>query len=160
MHRPFIFNPWLFLSIAGILADQASKIWTLGHFSVYEIYVITSFFNWTLTYNPGAAFSFLSSASGWQMWFFSSVAAIVSVVVIIMLMTTPKQHKWHSVALSFLLAGAAGNLCDRLRFGYVIDVIQWHYQQWYWPTFNLADAFVVTAVIMWLLEEVFFKRAK
>jgi signal peptidase II len=160
MHRQFIFNPWLFLSIAALVADQAAKIWTLGHFSLYEIYVITSFFNWTLTYNPGAAFSFLSNASGWQMWFFSGVAAIVSVVAIIMLMTTPKQHKWHSVALSFLLAGAVGNLCDRLRLGYVIDTIQWHYQQWYWPTFNLADAFVVTAVMMWILEEVFFKRAK
>lgn len=160
MHRPFIFNPWLFLSIIAFAADQATKIWTLGHFSLYEIYTITSFFNWTLAYNPGAAFSFLSNAGGWQWWFFSGIAALVSIVVIVNLMTTPKEHKWHSVTLSFLLAGAAGNLCDRLRFGYVIDTIQWHYQQWYWPTFNLADAFIVTAVIMWLLGEVFFKGAK
>lgn len=160
MPKKFAFNPWLFLSVIAILADQTVKNWTLHHFSLYETYTITSFFNWTLAYNPGAAFSFLSDASGWQMWFFSGIAIVVGGIMIGLLMKTPKSHKWHSIALSLLLAGALANLCDRLRFGYVIDMIQWHYQQWYWPTFNLADSFVVAAVIMWLIEEVFFKRVK
>lgn len=158
MLKKLNFNPWLFLSLAAILADQLTKLWTVAHFNMGEVRVITSFFNWTLAYNPGAAFSFLSDANGWQLWFFLGIACVVSLVVLFLLLRTPRQHKWHSIALSLLLAGALGNVCDRLRLGQVVDFIQWHYQNWYWPTFNLADSFVVTAVIMWLLEEVFFKK--
>lgn len=160
MLRKLSFNPWILLSLVGILADQASKLWTVAHFYTGEVFEITSFFNWTLSYNSGAAFGFLNQSSGWQLWFFLSIATAISLVVIILLLSTPKQHKWHSIALSLLLAGALGNVCDRLRLGQVVDFIQWHYQYWYWPTFNLADSFVVTAVIMWLLEEVFFKDAR
>lgn len=158
MLKKLHFNPWLLLSLMAIIADQATKLWTIAHFNTGEIWVITSFFNWTLAYNPGAAFNFLSDSSGWQLWFFISIASVVSLVVLSLLLTTPSKYKWHSIALSLLLGGALGNVCDRVRLGYVVDFIQWHYQNWYWPTFNLADSFVVTAVIMWLLEEVFFKK--
>ncbi len=157
MRKSLQFNPWIFLSVAGIIADQLSKFWTVQHFELFEVYRITGFFNWTLTYNSGAAFSFLSNSSGWQLWFFTIIALSVSLIVIGLLFTTPAKKKWQSVALAFLLAGALGNVCDRLRLGAVVDFIQWHYQNWYWPTFNLADSFVVTAVIMWLIQGVFFK---
>lgn len=153
MTKKLKFNPWLILAIFAIVADQISKYWFVQHFETGEVQVLTSFFNWTLSYNTGAAFGFLNRGQGWQVGFFVGAASVISAVVVFLLLKTPRQQKWHSIALSFLLAGALGNVCDRLRLGYVVDFIQWHYQQWYWPTFNLADSFVVTAVIMLLIEE-------
>jgi signal peptidase II len=156
MPKKIAVNPWLFLTLIALGIDQISKYWTVSHLEFNEIYVITPFFNWTLTYNPGAAFSFLSDSSGWQVWFFLGISVVVSFVILLLLLQTDKRYKWHSVALSFILAGAIGNAIDRIRLQQVIDFLQWHYHGWYWPTFNFADTWVVTGVIMWIIEEVFF----
>ncbi len=157
MPRKMAFNPWLLITVIALAIDQLSKYWTVTHFEFNETYVMTPFFNWTLTYNPGAAFSFLSNSSGWQVWFFLGISAVVSLAIFILLLQTDKRYKWHSAALSLILAGAIGNGIDRIRFQYVIDFLQWHYHGWYWPTFNFADTWVVIGVIMWIMEEMFFK---
>lgn len=108
------------------------------------------FFDLTLLYNRGAAFSFLSDAGGWQRWVFSILSAVVSVCLILWL---PKQKSlWSKIAFAMILSGAIGNLIDRVRLGYVIDFIHMHWQESYFPAFNLADSAISVGVCFLLID--------
>ena len=141
---------WLALAALTIAADQYSKWLVLATLQFGETVVMTPFFNWTLTFNPGAAFSFLAAAGGWQRWLFTLLGLGVSAWVVVMLRQS-LQQRLLSFGLSLLLGGALGNVIDRFRFGAVVDFIQLHVGDYYWPAFNVADSAICVGVglILW-----------
>ena len=145
-------GPWLWLAGVFVLLDQISKWVVLGTLQPGETRYVAPFWNWVLTFNPGAAFSFLSDAGGWQRWFFTLLALGVSGWIVVML----RQHRNEfrlSLALTLVLGGAVGNVIDRLRFGAVVDFIQWHVAGYYWPAFNLADSAICLGAALLLLDQ-------
>ena len=110
------------------------------------------FLHLVLVYNRGAAFGFLGEASGWQLPFFAAVGAIVSIVIVIRLARAAATQKWFEVALVLILAGAVGNLIDRIRVGYVVDFIELYYGAWRFPAFNVADMAIFLGAVMLALE--------
>jgi signal peptidase II len=113
--------------------------------------VVDGFWNWTLVHNYGAAFSFLSDAGGWQKWFFSGLAAVVSVVMALWLRLTPRADWRNALPLALVIAGAVGNLIDRLRFGYVVDFVDWYVGKHHWPAFNVADSAILVGAVLLVL---------
>ena len=110
------------------------------------------FLQLVLVYNRGAAFGFLGEASGWQLPFFVAVGAIVSIVIVIRLARAAATQKWFEVALVLILAGAVGNLIDRIRVGYVVDFIERFYGAWRFPAFNVADMAIFLGALMLILD--------
>lgn len=140
--------PWLWLSLALLLADQLSKQLALATLELHQPVPVLPFLNWTLVYNPGAAFSFLSDAGGWQRWFFTVLALMVSGLLVYWLSQTPRRQAWLAVPYALILSGALGNAIDRLRFGHVVDFIDLHWQGWHWPAFNIADSAISIGAVM------------
>ncbi len=143
---------WLGLSIVVVLLDQASKLWIDSTMRLFESIPLTSFFNLTYVHNTGAAFSFLSEAGGWQRWFFAVLALVISGVLIVWMIRLQAHERLMAVALSLVLGGAIGNLIDRVAYGYVIDFLDFYYQSWHWPAFNVADMAICLGVFLMLLE--------
>ena len=123
-----------------VILDQITKIWADSTVAMYQQIQITGFFNITRAYNYGAAFSFLDNEGGWQRWFFTAISLVVSVVLTGWLYRIPRSDRWLSLAISLILGGAVGNLIDRVWYGYVVDFIQVHWNESYFPSFNIADA--------------------
>jgi signal peptidase II len=142
---------WLSLSAIVIVLDLYTKHLVLQSFEYGEHLPITSFFDLVRYHNEGAAFSFLAGAGGWQRMFFSAIAIIAS-VVIIYLLRKHKTEKLFCFALALVLGGALGNLYDRLTLGYVVDFLFFHYQQWYWPAFNVADSAISCGIVLLLWD--------
>jgi len=124
--------------------------------------------NFTLAYNSGAAFSFLSDAGGWQRWLFTALSTVVSVVLIVWLKRMPEQQRMLPTAVALILSGAIGNLIDRVLYGYVIDFIQLYYSsdscligfyglqgRCYWPNFNIADSAISVGAGLLILQSFF-----
>lgn len=145
---------WLWYSVALVvmLLDQLSKWWASHYLAYGEKMEITSFFNFTLLHNPGAAFSFLSTAGGWQRWFFTLIAIVVSVLLVMWIAKVVLKNKCEAFALAFILGGAIGNLYDRIQLSYVVDFIVAHYHDYFWPAFNLADAAITLGAFILILE--------
>jgi len=143
---------YLFVTAIAFVLDIATKIWSVAHLADGSIIQLTGFANLRLAYNYGAAFSFLSDQGGWQRWFFVAVSALVSLVLLFILITGRYASRWAAFAYALLLGGALGNLFDRVRLGYVVDMIDLHAAGWHWPTFNIADSAIAIAVAMLLLE--------
>ncbi len=137
---------WLWLSALVIVLDQFSKHLISSSMQLRESIEILPFFNLTLGHNTGAAFSFLANAGGWQRWFFTLIALAVSAMIVVWLKRLPATDKWQAAALALILGGALGNVIDRVRFGYVVDFLDVYYQQWHWPTFNIADSAITVGV--------------
>ncbi|MFZ2207794.1 MAG: signal peptidase II [Porticoccaceae bacterium] len=114
--------------------------------------VVTPLFNLTLLHNRGAAFSLLSEAGGWQHWLLGGIALAVSVAIVVALRRLPRTARWQGLGLALVLGGAIGNLGDRLRLGYVVDFIQVHYQDLYWPAFNIADSAITVGAALLILD--------
>lgn len=130
---------WLVLAGVVALLDQATK-WAAERWLEFGTRIeVLPFFSLTLGYNPGAAFSFLGDAGGWQRWLLSAVAVAVSVFIVFWLRRLGSSEPWLSLGLSLVLAGAIGNLVDRLRLGEVVDFLHLHYADFHWPLFNVAD---------------------
>jgi len=143
---------WLWLSLIVIGLDQISKQLVESSLLVYERVSLLPFFNLTLAYNEGAAFSFLSDQGGWQRWLFTALAVIVSGVLIAWMKQLRRQDRLLAIALSLIVGGAVGNLIDRILFGYVVDFLDFHYGQWHWPAFNIADSAIFLGVVLILLD--------
>lgn len=146
---------FLLISVLLIFLDQILKFWVIKFlvFQSPEI-IIPGCFNLYLDHNYGAAFSFLSQESlnnFWAHWFFLLLAPLVSVVLILIILFKNNLNKFELLGLSFVLGGALGNFIDRLIHGYVIDFIQWYFQDFYWPSFNLADSCICLGVFFILL---------
>ena len=152
--------PWLLLAIAIVLTDQASKIAVERAFARGDVLPITTWFNLVLTYNTGAAFSFLANAGGWQKHFFMAVGLSASAFIIYLLSRHGTQ-KLFALALSLILGGAIGNVIDRVLYGHVIDFLDLHYAGWHWPAFNIADSAIVGGALLLVLDELLrVRRAK
>jgi signal peptidase II len=145
-----LFALWLVVAALVVAADQASKFAVLAHFQPGERMPITGFFNLALVYNPGASFSFLANAGGWQRWFFTLLALGISVWIIVMIWRQPEQKR-QNVALTLILGGALGNAMDRVAHGAVVDFLDFHVAAHHWPIFNLADCGVTlgAAALVW-----------
>ncbi len=146
---------WLWLSLIVIVLDQVTKQWVESSFLLYESLEVMPFFNLTLAYNKGAAFSFLSDQSGWQRWFLAGVAAIVTIVITFWLRGLKQHEKLTAMALGLIIGGAVGNLIDRLLFGHVIDFLDFFIGQHHWPAFNVADSAISIGVAVMLYEILF-----
>ncbi len=139
---------WLLLSALVIALDQWSKAWVLSSLPEYTaIPVIDGFWNWYRTYNTGAAFSFLSDAGGWQIWFFTALALVISGLLGFWLSRTARGDWRQALPFSLVIGGALGNVIDRLMHGHVIDFIQWHWRDYFWPAFNIADSAIVAGAV-------------
>lgn len=133
------------------LADQGTKYLIASLLAPGEVRSVTGFFNLVLVFNRGAAFSFLSQASGWQREFFI-VLALVAAAVIIVLLWRNVQARLFSAGLSLILGGAIGNLCDRVALGHVVDFLDFHAFGYHWPAFNLADSAITIGAALLLLD--------
>lgn len=151
---------WLWLSLIVIVLDQATKQWFESSFMVYEVVNVLPFFNLTLVYNEGAAFSFLSDQSGWQRWFLAAVAVVVTTVLVIWLRGLRDQEKLTAISLGLIIGGAVGNLIDRLLFGHVIDFLDFFLGQHHWPAFNIADSAIFIGVAVMIYEVLFERNAR
>jgi signal peptidase II len=142
--------PWLLLSLLVIALDQLTKQFALTALEpVGSIAVVPGFLNWTLAFNPGAAFSFLAGEAGWQRWLFTALAIVVSFVLAFWLARMSRRDWRNAVPLALIIGGALGNLIDRLRLGHVIDFIHVHYyQQWNYPAFNIADSAICIGAML------------
>ena len=139
------------LAAVVVALDQWSKLAVEGALELYERIPVTSFFNLTKAYNPGAAFSFLADSGGWQRWFFTVVSAAVSAALVVWLARMERAERILALAISLILGGAVGNLIDRLVHGHVIDFIQVHWKsEAYFPSFNVADSAITagTAILL------------
>lgn len=149
----------LAVSLIIAIADQISKYYVRGHMHMFEVKPVMPFWNWTLVYNQGAAFSFLSDQGGWQKLFFGIIALGVSIGLVYYILNRIYSGLT-GLALSFILGGALGNLVDRIVHGRVTDFVQWYYETHYWPAFNLADSFITVGVTLLVIESIFFTKAK
>ena len=145
-------SAWLWLSLLLIVVDQVTKWIAVANLEyLTPVPVIDGFWNWTLVHNYGAAFSFLSDAGGWQKWFFAGLAAVVSVVMALWLRLTPRADWRNALPLALVIAGAIGNLIDRVRYGYVVDFVDWYVGRHHWPVFNVADSAIVAGAVLLVL---------
>ncbi|HEX9434946.1 MAG TPA: signal peptidase II [Burkholderiales bacterium] len=142
---------WFALAAAVVLADQATKTLVLGRFAPGERLEITGFFNMVLVYNKGAAFSFLSDAQGWQTPLLIAFAVVAIGIVGTLLVRSPSRGLF-CTGLALILGGALGNLIDRLRFGQVVDFLDFHALGWHWPAFNVADSAITVGAVLLILE--------
>lgn len=152
--------PWLGLSVLLIGLDQLTKLWAEATLQFQRpVPVIDGLLNWTLTYNEGAAFSFLSDASGWQRWFFSALAIGISGLLVFWMRRIPR-HDWrHALPFALVIAGAIGNLIDRLRLGHVVDFVDVYWGASHWPAFNVADSAISIGAVLLILFGVVFHRS-
>jgi signal peptidase II len=144
--------PWLVLALILLIADQFTKVLILGYYQLGDSSPVTGFFNIVRVHNSGAAFSFLSSASGWQRWFFTAIGLGAAVFIVYMLRAHPGQ-KLFSFALACILGGAIGNVIDRLLHGYVVDFLDFHYAGTHFPAFNIADSAISIGAACLILDE-------
>ncbi|WP_353572079.1 signal peptidase II [Candidatus Albibeggiatoa sp. nov. BB20] len=148
---------WAWISVIVVILDQASKIWANSTLTLGQAVEILPFFNLTLLYNSGVAFSFMADAGGWQRWLFIVLALVISIIILIWMARTPRSDVWINSALAMILGGAIGNnLIDRLLYGYVVDFIDIYYQYWHWPVFNIADSAITIGAIMLLIDAIWF----
>jgi len=143
-------HKWLALSALLVAADQITKYVAVQQLALNQIVAVTPFFNLVLVYNAGAAFSFLSDAAGWQRGVFIGIALIASAWIVFLLRRHPHQRLF-ALALSLVLAGAVGNVIDRVLHGAVIDFLDFHAYGYHWPAFNVADSAIScgAALLIW-----------
>ncbi|OGV71633.1 MAG: signal peptidase II [Methylophilales bacterium RIFCSPHIGHO2_02_FULL_57_10] len=142
---------WFLLSAIVIALDLYTKHLVQSALAYGEHLTITSFFDLVLFHNQGAAFSFLANAGGWQRIFFSVFALVAAGIIVHLLRKHPDQ-KLFCFALSLILGGALGNLWDRVTLGYVVDFLYFHYHDYYWPAFNIADSAISVGVVLLLWD--------
>lgn len=141
---------WLWLSLLIIVLDQITKLVAENLLPFHQPVNVMPYFDWYLTYNTGAAFSFLADAGGWQRWFFTITSIVISTVIIVWVKKLESDDHLTAISLCLILGGAIGNLIDRIYLGYVIDYIQVWLGTYPWPAFNIADAaiFIGAAVLI------------
>ncbi|MBA2351747.1 MAG: signal peptidase II [Burkholderiales bacterium] len=139
--------PWLGLAALVIVLDQWSKLAITLSLTFGDRVVLTPFFDLVLTYNTGAAFSFLSNASGWQREFFIAIALLASIWILYMLYRHAGSMLMN-MALALVLGGAIGNVIDRFRFGAVVDFLHFHIAEYSWPAFNVADSAITVGAVL------------
>ena len=150
---------WLWLTLAVVVLDQWTKWLITSNFVEFQSVTLSPVFDLVRLHNEGAAFSFLSNASGWQRWLFTALGIGVSAGLLVWLKRLPArgQHLL-AAALALIMGGALGNVIDRILLGHVIDFIHVHYQQWYFPAFNVADSSITVGAGLLILDSVLSGR--
>ncbi|MDR2244537.1 MAG: signal peptidase II [Burkholderiales bacterium] len=143
---------WLLVSALVIVLDRVTKLLVYETFYSGEVRPVTSFFSFILTFNTGAAFSFLAGAGGWQRPFFIVISIVACLVFSWLLLRG--GSRLFSLGLVLIIGGAIGNLWDRIAYGRVIDFLLFHYQQWSYPAFNIADSAIVVGAVLLLADGV------
>ena len=151
MHKSTAYSMrfWLGISLAVIVVDHLTKFWVSSSLDYQEFVPVLPFFSLVLVHNTGAAFSFLADAGGWQRWFFIAVG-IVATIVIVRLLKRHTQEVRLALPLALVLGGALGNVIDRAVLGYVVDFLYFHYRDFAWPAFNIADSAIFIGAV-WLV---------
>ena len=163
-HAPRSLWLWLGIAAAVLLFDQFTKLLIINSFQLGDSQTVTSYFNLVRVHNSGAAFSFLSTASGWQRWFFTGIGLVAAVYIVWMLRSHPEQTLF-CFALSLVLGGAVGNVMDRLLWGHVVDFLDFHwawlspvFYQGHFPAFNVADSAISVGVVCLIADELIRMR--
>jgi signal peptidase II len=152
---------WRWLVLAGVLIilDQLTKLYFDGLLRYGQRIAVLPFFDFTLLYNPGAAFSFLAQADGWQRWFFT-ILGLGASVFIVWMMHKSRSNKRLMLALTLILGGALGNVIDRIAYGHVVDFLDFHWDwlspvffQGHFPAFNVADSAISVGAVCLILDE-------
>jgi len=149
---------WLPVSIVVFLLDQWTKTIATESLKIYEAVVVNDYLNWTLMHNEGMAFSLLADQSGWQRWAISIVAIVIVIWLLFWLRKSEFKAKFLNLGLVFVIGGALGNTYDRLNLGYVIDFIEAHYNDNFWPAFNVADTAISIGAFLLILDIIFEKN--
>ena len=150
---------WFALAATILLLDQLAKLWIMAEFSLGQSLYVNGIFNLVRAHNEGAAFSFLSDAGGWQRWLFSGISIVVSVIIAVWLTRLPRQRVLEALALSLILGGALGNLYDRLTLGYVVDFLDFHWGNWHFAAFNVADMAISVGAVLIIIDGLFFQQS-
>lgn len=151
---------WLWLSAVVLIADQITKFWATQTLALYVPEKVTGFFNLTLLHNKGIAFSLLADQPGWQRWFILIMASVIVIWLLVWLFNSPRKLKLHNISLALVIGGALGNIYDRAVLGYVVDFIQLHYNDYYWPAFNIADSAISVGAVLLIIDTLFSKQDK
>jgi signal peptidase II len=156
-HRSLAF--WLLLAAAIVAADQLTKLLVVQRFAEGEWLPLTSYFSLVRAHNPGAAFSLLADAGGWQRWLLSGIAAGAAVFIVWLLRRHPGQTLF-CTAITLILGGALGNLVDRLVYGHVVDFLQFRFgfleplfHGGFFPSFNVADMAITAGAASLIVDE-------
>lgn len=149
---------WLWLSLIVLAVDLWTKSLAENALQLYQRIEVLPFFNFTLAYNSGAAFSFLADAGGWQRWFFTLIALVASVVIVGWLLKL-RGERMVAIALALILGGALGNLWDRVTLGHVVDFLDFHWAGYHFPAFNIADSAITVGAVL-LIIDMFVGRDK
>ena len=148
---------WLAIALASIVLDQLTKVYFNTSYQYGERLNLLPFFDFTLLYNRGAAFSFLASEEGWQRWLFTGLGIVAAVVITVILRRTRGQPRF-GLALTLILGGAIGNVIDRVVYGHVVDFLLFYWRDWYFPAFNLADVGISCGAVLLVLDELLRAR--
>jgi signal peptidase II len=147
---------WLWLAAAVIAADQATKAAVTASLRDGGGVAVTDWFTLVLTYNTGAAFSFFANASGSARWMLAGIAAGAAVLIVTLLRRGGSAL--YSAGLALILGGAVGNLIDRLMLGKVVDFLLFHYAEWAYPAFNVADSAITVGAALLIVDS--FRRPR
>lgn len=151
---------WLALAFGIVVLDQISKQVILASLGLGErLAVVSGLFDLTLAFNPGAAFSFLADAGGWQRHFFTLLAFVISGGIVWLLKKHADEPRF-CLQLALILGGALGNAIDRVAYGHVVDFILVYYRNWYYPAFNLADSAICIGVALMLFDGLLHRDKK
>ena len=142
---------WLWCSLVVVVADQTTKVAAVALLDPGSSVELIPTLDLVLAYNTGAAFSFLSTAGGWQRWLFIGLAVVICGFILHWLRELPRHARWYPLALSLILGGAVGNVIDRVRIGAVVDFIDFHVGDWHWPAFNVADSAICVGAALVVL---------
>lgn len=159
------FKSCFVICLLVIIIDQLTK-WACVNYIEYgsEGIELFPFFNIVHVYNYGAAFSFLASMGGWQRYFFALISIVLSLIFLVLLLKTKKEDTWLRLSYTLFIAGALGNLIDRVFLGYVVDFLLFYIKTdtffWSYPVFNVADISVCCGAFILVIVTLFSKSEK
>ncbi|MCS6874848.1 MAG: signal peptidase II [Pyrinomonadaceae bacterium] len=152
---------YLFIAFAVFMIDQTTKAWAIRRLRLgQDLEVIPGLLNFSYAQNTGVAFSMLDDYGETGRWALSSVGILAGILVLYYFWRVPRSNDRLLGALALLLGGIAGNVTDRIRFGFVIDFIDFYIGSWHYPTFNVADMAIVTGAGLLIIEMYFSKKDK
>ena len=138
------------ISLIVFLLDFGTKYWATGSLVPHNPVPVFPCFNLYLTFNPGVSFSLLSAQSVTGVWALIALTGVISAFIIYFIQK--EKESLTRIGLALVLGGAIGNLIDRLRFGSVVDFLDFYLGSYHWPAFNIADSAICIGAILTLFQ--------